>query len=166
MWRFLRRFLTPPSTQVYLSRVLDFTRPNPEYWLDFVGGDNFDAHFLIRGDVAQGDDVLVRMQSGRIGRYTLFSVRSTFMAQAHWKARGIFICYQKTIPTLAVLSAFPEHQIKGLLGPGLGRIRPDPSKFIDLPLGFTLPSSEFWKILARNEVCCGRTGLLRTTSNL
>lgn len=166
MWRWLQQFLTLQPKPTFRSRVLDFTHPDETRWLDFVGGDNLDAHFVIRGYVRKGDDVLARLCSGRIGRYTLFSVRPNFEAPGVWIARGILVSYYNPVAQPPRLAKPTSPQIKGLLGPGTGGIRSDPRQLTHLPLRFTEPSSEFWKILARNEARRGWANSLRSAGNL
>jgi hypothetical protein len=161
MWQFLRTWLNPPKP-VMLSCVLDFTKPTNERWARFEGGDNFDAHFTVRGFVAKGDEILVRMCSGRVGRYCLFSVLRDFSSRSDWKVRGCATGYQGMPRTYTPF----RRPIKGLLGPAPRSLQPNPSQPLALSCGFTDPASEFWKILARNEACCARADKLRATGDL
>lgn len=54
---------------------LDFTKQSSSHCCYFVQGDNLAAHFLGRSQLVRpGDTVLVKMESGKIGRYELYSV--------------------------------------------------------------------------------------------
>lgn len=143
-------FRKKPSP-IVLRCTIDFTRPTKDHWARYENGGNFDALFSIRGYVAKNDDILVPMQSGRIGRYRLFSVIRDFMGAADWKARGVACGYQEPIPTVRPDTEPRPVVIKGLLGDGTRWVRSDKGELAHLPSGFTKPSSEFWKILTRHE---------------
>lgn len=134
--------------------------------MDFDGGDNYDARFIIRGYVAKGDEILVRMQSGRLCRYQLFSVLPDFSGKANWKARGIAIEYWHTRETT-------QHRVEPVLVPKPSlapapapSVRPDRGQLATLQSGFTLPTSEFWKVRARNEASSARANSIRPASYL
>src|SRR5271168_726060 len=161
MFRFLKELLWPPPKPPVLRRVIDFTHPREDHWASFDGGNNFDARFTIRGNVAFGDQILVAMQSGRIGCYRLFSVRSDFTGKANWKAQGMAVAYWTEAESIqrVVKPALPK--VKGLLGNGSGWIRSDSGQLAHLPSGFTKPASEFWKVLCRDEACNRRSNSMR-----
>lgn len=166
MWRLLKEWIFPPKPISLLTRVIDFTQPRKDHWLRYQGGDHFDSHFSIRGHVIRGDEVLIRMQSGRVGCYSLFSVIRDFSGQADWLARGAAVGYADKVEQKPPMAALPRPQITRLLGDGTWRVQPDSSKLAALSSGFTLPTSEFWKVFARNEACGHRANSLRTTGNL
>lgn len=166
MWQLLKRLLWPPEPISLLRRVIDFTTPRKNHWLNFEGGDNFDARFAIRGQVARGDEVLVRMQSGRIGCYSLFSVIRDFTGVADWKARGAAIGYTDRMVLHQRTAPCAKPEVTRLLSDGTWRVQSDSSKLADLQSGFTQPTSEFWKIRARNEARRDWTDSLRPTSHL
>jgi hypothetical protein len=167
MWRLLKSLLIPPKPiPLGPTRVIDFSTPRRGHWIKFEGGDNFDAQFVVCGSVTKGDDVLVLMQSGRIGRYTLFSVLRDFRGGAEWRVRGVAIGYwpldllrQKSVPST-------PRAIKGLLGDGSRRVQPNLGQSSPLPDGFTKSSSEFWAVLGCNETHCAGANSCRTTSNM
>lgn len=160
MWRFLQSLFQRKSAPVITyHRTIDYTKPHRNHWLDYRGGDPYGASFDVRGPVARGNDVLVRMRSGRIGRFTVYSVRKDFTGMADWKATGAFICYEPAPAT--------EHRpIKGLLGDGTGSVRSDKSKPALLSSGFTEPSSEFWEVLCRDEARHSWADPVRATGRL
>jgi hypothetical protein len=144
-------------------RSIDFTRTTKEHWAGYDNGDAYDTQFTIRGaKIAFGDYMLVRMQSGRIARYRVFSVRRDYTGRADWVVRATAIGY---VPMVEQAMP-PVSKIKGLLGDGSGGIRSNASQPAHLPNGFTKPTSEFWKILVRDEVSRDRTNSMRTTGNL
>jgi hypothetical protein len=152
MWPFSKR---KPSLIQLASRVIDLTEPTEDHWGIFEGGDNFDARFTMHGDVAKGDEILVRMQSGRIARYCAFSCIHNFCGPGEWKVRACICGYEKE-----------PVQIKGLLTAGSTSVRSGPSQPSTLSSGFTEPASGFWKILARDEACRAGADRLRTAGNL
>lgn len=158
MWKLLKA-LWSPQRPMRLRCTIDFTKPRSDHWVSFDGGTNFDAHFTIRGQVTLGDQILVRMQSGRIGCYRLFSVRPDFMGLANWKAQGIGVNYRDDLWP-------PTPKIKGLLTDGTRWVRSSSGELAHLPSGFTKPASEFWSILVRDEARRGRSNSMRTTGNL
>jgi len=163
MWQFWKR---KPSPIQLVSRQVDFTEPTLTHWANFEHGSNYNAHFAIRGDVAKGDEILVRMQSGRVARYCLYSAIRDFHGVADWKVVGCICGYESPRQIVLEHDKAPAPKIKGLLGDGSGSLRSSPSKPPDLPSGFTEPTSEFWKVLARDEACRARADRLRTAGNL
>jgi len=167
MWSLRRLFQKPkPLKARPIHFVYDFTKPEKNHWIAFEGGDNYAAKFRITGDVKAYDDVLVRLKSGRIGRYRLFSVLRDFSGASDWTALGMAIGYWSEPQQEASMAAKPDPKIKGLLGDGSGGLRSDPGESSALSSGFTLPSSEFWKVLERNEACHRRAGSMRSGSDL
>jgi hypothetical protein len=155
MWRLLKG-LWGPKPAPHPTKLHNFTQPTRDRWASFEGGDNFDARFSIRGcAVARGDQIFVRMRSGLVARFSLFSVLRDFTGQADWRVRGCILGYWK--------NGTPSKRQTSLV---VGRIQPDPSKLAYLQIGFTKPTSEFWKILARNEACSLGTNRLRAGSHL
>lgn len=165
MWPFLRKLLVPVRNSV-VTNIIDFREPRLDHWASFEGGDNFDARFSIRGRVAKGDEIIVRMRSGRSCSYQLFSVRPDFTRDADWVVRGCVVGWfqQGRLVPEAKRNAGPSAQ--RLLGSGSGGIQSYPSELAPLSDGFTYPTSEFWKIRARNEACSARANQLRATGNL
>lgn len=162
MWRFWQR--KPFESNQY--RTVDFSQPSPSKWAKFEGGDNFDACFRINGDVRKGDEILVPMASGRIGRYCLFSVLPDFRSGATWMVRSCAIGYEDRQTLVIRHDSVPTPTIKGLLGDGTGRSRPDFSQSLVISSGFTQPTSEFWKILVRDEARRSRSNSMRTANHL
>src|SRR5580765_8024761 len=165
-WRFLRMMLWPPKPPTCVRKMINFTRPRKGHWADFKGGTNFDAQFIICGNVAKGDEIFVSMQSGRIGCYSLFSVLQNFSGVGEWKARGCLVRLYENARPLSCFDPQPRRRIAGLLGDGSGRVQPDSGKLAPLSSGFTEPTSEFWKIFVRDEACRNRADSLRTAGNL
>jgi hypothetical protein len=164
MFHFLKA-LFRPKPEPWRSLV-DFSDPRPNHWANYNGGTNFEAHFTIRGQVALGDEILVGMSSGRVGRYRLYSVRPDFVDGADWKAQGMAIGYWGGMPTTTRPRPIAEPEIKGLLGDGSRWVRSDKGELAHLPSGFTKPTSDFWKILCRDEACHQGTDRMRATSDL
>lgn len=157
-WKLFRRKTAPQI----LWRVIDFTHPIVEHWAQFDGGGVYDAMFTIRGQVHRGDQILVRLKSGRIGRFSLFSCQRDFFGLGDYRVRGCIVGYHdrpraaETGPTT----------IKGLLTDGGRSLRPGLGESPNISSGFTKPASEFWKILARNEAGHARASSIRTASHL
>jgi hypothetical protein len=164
MWRFWGQ--KPSTTVTYLSREIDFTRPTLKQWASYEGGDNFSAQFRIRGNVANGDEILIPMRSGRIGRYCLYSVLRDFSGTADWKVRGCAVGYQKFSETTSPICQVVKPAIKGLLGDGSRGLQPNSSQLAHVQGSFTEPTSEFWKILVRDEARSARADRMRTASHL
>ena len=164
MWFFPWRKPKPP---VLDNVTVDFTRPTTGHWASFEGGDNFDARFSICGRVAKGDEILVRLCSGSIGRFCLFSVLPNFKGgEATTLARGILVARLRPIKRVVPKLCLPAPKIAGLLGDGTGGLRSHPSELVDLSSGFTEPASSFWKVLARNEARSARASQLRAAGYL
>lgn len=119
--------------------------------------------FTVRGDVRTGDYILVRLRSGRIGRYRVFSCIWNFAHPGTCQIRAVAIGYW-TPPACSV--KLPNRPIKGLLGDGTRWVRSDKGELAHLPRGFTKPASEFWKILARHEACNRHTSRIDATGNM
>lgn len=148
IWKALKESLgrgTPP-TPVVSRRIVDFTRSTKDHWIKFEGGDNYNAMFNIRGACKMGDDILVCMSSGRIGRYRIFSLLPDFTGVGDYRARAVGVCYWPKASVDPRPSATPVVKIKGLLGDGTRWVRSDKGELAHLPSGFTKPASEFWKV--------------------
>lgn len=141
MWKRLKALFlpTPPD---WLCRSVDFTRPTKEHWAKFQGGENYDARFLVRGQVAVGDEIRIKMRSGRIGCFRIRSRRLDFMGSGDYIVQAIALGYASDSP--------PQLELKGLPVKGPRWVRSDSGELAHLPSGFTKPASEFWKILARD----------------
>lgn len=143
-----------------LPRELDFVEPTPEKWAEFVGGDNLAARFRVKGNVKLGDDILVQLESGRIGRYHIYSCRPEFHQPWFFNVLAAGICYKETYePVVAKPDtgdtlwdpAYPK-----FVDCGTGGLQPSDGRVPDLSSGFTRGSSEFWKVLARDEAVSHR----------
>lgn len=149
-----------------VSRLIDFTDPFPNHWADFEGGDNFNARFSIRGNVAKGDEIIVRLRSGKHGYYSLYSVLRDFTGVADWKASGCLVDVQDPHTSIISPNPIPAPKIKGLLCSENGRVQPDAGKLAPLQSGFTDSTSDFWKILCRDEARSSRTDRIRSAGYL
>jgi hypothetical protein len=148
-------------------RSINFIRTLKNHWAKFDGGDNYDARFIVRGEkVAYGDTLLVRMQSGRIGRYRVFSVQHDYTGRADWQVHATGLGYMWEAPPVPQPLLLPAPKIAGLLTDGSRWVRSNTGELAHLPRGFTKPASEFWKIFTRDEANCNRPDSMRTTSNL
>lgn len=154
MWRFLWK-LTRKKPQPKVFRSINFVEATKDHRAVFVGGNCYDARFDIRGQIAYGDEILVRMRSGRIGRYRVFSVQKDFSGNSDWLVRATGVGYQETSKQIPQL---PCHNARW--------VRSDTGELAHLPSGFTKPASEFWKILVRDQASRDRTNSMRTTGNL
>ena len=182
MWKklkLLKNLLTLRPTSLISIKTIDFTRPSREYWDSFDYGENYDARFTIktRGYICVGDEILIRLRSGRIGRYALFSVQRDFTGQADYKVHAMAIGYESTPirvkainvtsrPVVRPILALPAPKIKALLGEGSRGIRSSDSRLPDISDGTIIPASELWKVHARNEACGSRTNPLRATDHM
>lgn len=169
MWKRLKQWLgrtqqlTPPE-----FRLIDFTKPTATHWAGFDGGNNYDACFTIKcaRPLHFKDYILVRLQSGRIGRYRVFSALPDFSRVADWKVRAVAVGYWEPDRTMAHNPSRPAPKTQGLLCAPTGGIRPPVSQSPALPRGFTKPTSDFWKVFARDEACHRRTSTVRAGGNL
>lgn len=166
MWRKLLWWRQRKSNPLPVHCTISFINPSKERWAGFDGGDNNDARFTVRGNVKIDDEILIRMQSGRIGRYRLFSVLRDWMGVGDWKVKAVAVGYQTTPRVIEGVEQNPAPKIKGLLGDGTRWVRSSSGELAHLPSGFTKPSSEFWEILCRDEACHRRAGSMRSASNL
>lgn len=119
--------------------------------------------FTVCGEVRYGDYILVRLRSGRVGRYRVFSVHPDFSGKGHAKILAAAIGYWQE-PTR--VAPKPVKPIKGLLGDGTRWVRSDTGELAHLPSGFTKSASEFWKILARNEACYRHTSRIDAAGDM
>lgn len=156
------------TTETTLSPCeLDFVEPTPERWAEFIGGDNLAARFQIKGNVKLGDDILVRLESGRIGRYHVYSCRPDFCQPSLSNVLAAGICYKETYEPVVVEPdvsntlwdpAYPKFVDCGVRG-----LQPSNGGVPDLSSGFTRGSSKFWEVLTRNEAVGRRTSASRKT---
>lgn len=161
MWPF-----SPKRSKPTVVRLVNFTRPRPDHWASFEGGDNFDAQFLVRGGVSKGDEIFVLMESGRVGCYQLFSVIRDFTGKADWRVRGCAVGYFKDGKPVQDEVEAPSLPVPRLASDKAWGVRSYASELAPLPVGFTEPTSEFWKIRARNEARSARASQLRATGDL
>jgi hypothetical protein len=159
MLNLLRWFWKPKPQPLHC--MIDFTKSRKDHWAGFDGGDNHDAMFSIVGHVQIGDELLIRMQSGRIGRYRVFSRFFDPTGVVDWHIRATAIGYLSEERCLA-----PMVKVQGLLGDGSGRLRSDSSQSTPLSSGFIEPSGDFWKVLCRDEARRGWTDSMRTTGDM
>lgn len=149
-WRtlFLRRFSKPtPKTTLSPSSIHDFTQQTPAHWAGFDGGDNFAARFTIKAPVKTGDDILVKLRSGRIGKYHLYSVRSTFDEHGGiFKCLGCAIQYKEKHDLALAETKIAAPTNKAVRGP-----RPSNDGVSDVSSGVVVRPCEYWKVLARIE---------------
>lgn len=165
MFERLRNLLWP-KPPVKLRQIIDFRYPRIGHWARFDGGDNFDARFTVRGKIALHDDIIVRMQSGRSGRYRVFSRQCLSASLDKWRIGTIAIGYWEDICTKPKPVTTPATSIKGLLGDGPGWVRSDKGELAHIPSSLAKSSGDFWKILCRDEACHQRTGSRSAASNL
>lgn len=116
--------------------------------------------FDICGNVCSGDFILVRMASGRIGRYRLYSVLSRFDGTGIHRTLAVAVGYY------APVVKTPPRPIKGLLGDGSRWVRSDRGELAHLPRGFTKPTSEFWAILERGKTNSTGTSRIDAEGNM
>lgn len=145
---------------------------------DYGGARN--AHFTGQSSSVPvvGDMFLIRMHSGKAGEYRVFWVRP-YASNNLWAARCWFVGYRKNYviqarsslvvdgirPSVVAKESAPsEKQTTIVMAnppkltyPMPGGVQPGRSGVVDLSDGFTLPTSEFWKILARDEAARNRT---------
>lgn len=162
MWRFLRRLFPPSPTAPTIYRVVDFTKPIEGHWAAYEGGDNFDARFIVCGKVCRNDEILIRLKSGRIGRYHLFSVLPDFSGVANWRVRACILGYygEATSPRSKVV------KIKGLLADGSRWLQPHTSEPIALPSSSLESTSEQGDLLTWDEAYGEWADSLRSGNNL
>lgn len=167
MWWRLKHLWKPAEPIRIICKQIDFTEPTSNHWASYDYGDNYDARFTIRGAVQRGDEILVVLRSGNIGRYRLFSVLPDFTGIGDSKVRATGIGYYKKAPVRSVsIPLLPAPKIKALLTDGSGGPRSCNGQLFDLQSGSLVPTSDQWKILVRNEACRARTSEMRATSNL
>lgn len=169
MWRFLltRLGLRGKSHQTFpIYRLIDFTRPSKEHWAKFEGGDNYDAMFLVRGCIQRRDEILVRLRSGRVGRYQVFSCVPDFSGIGDCRIRCIAMGYWDVEKPMAIRLPKVPTQIKGLLGDGTRWLRSSSSEPSDISFGLADKTGEFWKVQCRAEACSRRTSSVCAGGNL
>jgi hypothetical protein len=165
MWRLLRWLLRPTEPPRIIYRQVDFTQYNKTKWASYDYGDNYDTRFTIRGFVQRGDEILIVLRSGRIGRYRLFSVTPDFTGIGDYKVRATAIGYYRKAPVRVLsIPLLPAPKIKALLTDGSRGIRSSNSQLSDLQGGSLITASEQWKILVRNEASRARASEMCSAS--
>jgi hypothetical protein len=161
----------PRTEPIVIRKTLDFINPSVWHWAGFDYGDNYEAHFTIRGMVARGDYILVRLRSGRIGRYQLYSVLPDFTGTADYKAIGAAVGYH---------SYEVSNSLNGIKKPALLLLAKNPTPFDNIPRGprpysgelsnlssgAIVPASDVWKLQVRNEARGTWAGSMRAASDL
>lgn len=168
-WKMLKQLLWPQHKlePIVLWRIHDFTKPSSIHWAGFDMGDNYGAHFTLRtnGVVKVGDEILVTMRSGRVGRYRIFSGRRDFTGRADYRVEATAIGYADSpvqrLPMEPRPVSLPTPKVTALLGDGTWSTRSDNGKLSDLSGGTPIGASELWKVHARNEAGSRRSNPLR-----
>lgn len=151
IWKRIKQLLWPRSTvPVVLWRIHDFTYPDKNHWAGFDLGDTYVSYFTLRtnGVVKVGDEILVNMRSGRVGRYHIYSVRRDFTGGADYKVTAAAYGY---VPKTVEVAMPAPRKTPLLLTDGSGGSKPYSGELSDIPSSIALPTSEFWKVHARDE---------------
>lgn len=163
MWKMLNRFLHPKPRPTY-HRAVSFLIPSKGHWAEVLNGDNLDMVFRIRGLLAKGDDILVRMESDRVGRYQVFNLHPDPLGVGDYIVHAFFIGYENRA-YCGQKAPSPTPVVKGLLGDGSRGVQSDESEFPLVQIVPAATSGKLWEILARQDARNARQHSLRAASN-